>query len=157
MTLGFRLTAGHGAGLVLEEDHPVSPFPVEAFDYAERHELSGHALVFFDWAQLAIWEIHPRGGEVYFDGRFRTVYPAEIEADYFAFLTGSDDWRAPFRAHRIDWVLLRTRSKPAHLLAADPAWRLAFEDEVAVLFVPAHTDHPPYERGDMTPLSAPFE
>lgn len=116
-----------------------------------------NALVFFDWAQLAIWRWYPHL-RVHYDGRHRTVYSLAIEDEHFEFLTSDPDpppsWRRALTEHATEAVLVRrdTRDHPdperryvsgADLrMRAEPGWRVAYEDEIATLFLRAEGGAP---------------
>jgi hypothetical protein len=62
-------------------------YPVEAFQYMADHGLKGRMVVFFDWAQYAIYAFGEHS-TVGFDGRFRTCYPQEIVDMHFDLVLG---------------------------------------------------------------------
>lgn len=116
----------------------------------ERHAAgkpSLRALVFFDWAQLAIWRWHPHL-RVHYDGRHRTVYGLDVEEEHFDFLTSEPDppptWRRALTAWPTEAVLVRSATAVDRRMRAEPGWRVAYEDPVATLFLRL-------DDGDATP------
>ncbi len=82
-----------------------STFPTGAIRYMHEHDVRGNLLVDFDWAQLIIFEFHPRV-HVFYDGRFRTVYDQELEDVFFSFRFGEEGWRKALTDYPTEWVLI---------------------------------------------------
>ena len=92
-----------------------------------------NAVVFFDWAQLAIWRWYPRI-RVHYDGRHRTAYPMEVEREHWTFLgVGDDDWRPALED--ADLVLVQANGVTAERMRSEPGWGLAYEDRLGVVFL----------------------
>jgi len=123
---------------VIQDAEEVSPFPVGALRFMEERGLDeGNLLVHFNWAQYAIWRLQPEG-RVFFDGRFRTVYPEEVEAAYFAFAKGEapdEAWATALTDYPTDMVLFPVWTAAVERLRERPGWREAYRDEFAALFV----------------------
>ena len=113
---------------------PPSRFPVQAVRLMQRHQLSGNLLVFFDWAEYAIWQIYPNC-RVFLDGRFASAYPPDTIDDYFDFLYGAPSWRNALDVHDTDMLLLHTGNPATALMDLDPHWTLVHRDPVASLFL----------------------
>lgn len=148
--------------------HPVggSSFPTGALEFLRAHlrAESGRAaprrlLVHFDWAQLAIAALWPEA-EVFYDGRFRTAYDAEVEDAYFAFTaaTAAPGWRDAITRWPTDLVLLPADRPAAARLEQEPGWRVAYRDVQALVFerlTPGEAP-PPTVLGGHPPASLPF-
>ncbi|RMG10450.1 MAG: hypothetical protein D6731_17455, partial [Planctomycetota bacterium] len=153
---GYFLLPGRGLPELRLRADGSSPFPTGAVQYLDAHpEVRGNLLVHFDWAQLVIYRYAPRL-RVFFDGRFRTVYPAEVEEDFFAFHRGEqpDAWRRALDRYPTEWVLVEAEAPAAKLLREDPAWRVVYRDAQAVLYGRGPGPEP-VVRGE-PPESLPF-
>lgn len=104
-------------------------------------------LVFFDWAQLAIWRWHPLV-RVHYDGRHRTCYPMEIEHehfDYFLEPQPEGDWRRALTSWPTEAVLVPTGALSDRRMRDEPGWRLVYTDRVGSLYL----------RADVAPVGSP--
>lgn len=73
---------------------------------------------------------------VFFDDRY-DLYPRPVIRDVLVLIDGGEGWQQRLDDHRIDTVLWQ-RSKPlANLLALDPGWRIARQDDRWVVAVRA--------------------
>ena len=151
-----------GRDLLTLRAYPVgqSPFPTGAVEYMAASGLRGNVLVYFDWAQYALWRLHP-SIRVFFDGRFRTVYPEEVERTFFRFTAPEEplapSWREAIDAFPTSGLLLPVRLPAARRLAGEPGWRVAYRDPQALLLVRAFDAEsaPTVQRDDLPTL--PFE
>lgn len=102
-------------------------------------------LVFFDWAQLAIWRWHPLA-RIHYDGRHRTVFGLDIEQEHFAFLRRDPpaDWRRAITDRPTEAVLVPTDAPSDLRLRQEPGWRLAYTDPVGSLYL----------RADVAPVAS---
>jgi hypothetical protein len=79
-----------------------SNFPVTAFEYIAKRELTGKMLCTFNWAQYALAAFGPRqpgeeGILVQVDGRCRTSYSQAMLDEHFDFLFGNIDPKIRYR------------------------------------------------------------
>jgi hypothetical protein len=109
-------------------------FPVRTMALLRAQRLTGNLLVFFDWAEYAVWHLHP-GCRVFLDGRFASAYPLPVIADYFAFLYGGGNWRRALEAYETDMLLLHIDNPATALVETDPDWALVLRDPPAALFL----------------------
>ena len=98
LLLGYRLYSRL-------HDMPVkrAEYPVSAFEFMARHQLTGRLVVTYNWAQYALAAFgteHPQsdGITVAFDGRFRTCYPQQLVDAHFDFIAGSSNDRLRYRS-----------------------------------------------------------
>ena len=109
-------------------------YPLQAVRHMKERKLEGNLLVFFDWAQYGMWHLCPRM-KVFFDGRFRTVYPPEIEEDYLEFQEAqSDRWRQALDRYPTEWVLMPLDAPVVARMAREPGWTLVYQDGLCALF-----------------------
>ena len=66
-----------------------SKYPVSAFEFMAKENISGRLVVTFDWAQYALAALSP-STTVGFDGRYDTCYPQAVVDINFDLLFGSD-------------------------------------------------------------------
>lgn len=75
--------------LGVESRSPVPGMPVRAVTFLKREHLSGNLITDYGWAQFLFWQAPEF--KVAFDGRYRTVYSAQLEKEFLSFLrTGRD-------------------------------------------------------------------
>jgi len=139
--------------------------PTGAVEYLARARPAGNLLVEFNWAQLMIFE-RP-GQPVFYDGRFRTVYPPATEAAFFAFFDPHQPpgWRRVLDDFPTDLVLLERHAPPerprpaAARLERDPGWWVLYRDAQAILFARARPgeEAPTPALGGDPPDSIPFD
>lgn len=70
---------------------------------------------------------------VYVDGR-TDLYGDAFLREYLGVLFLRDGWREVLDEHDISWVVIEAGSALAGALREEPGWRIAYEDEQAVLF-----------------------
>lgn len=111
--------------------------PLRALTVLEREQFDGNLITDYAWAQYVIWHRFPEN-PVAFDGRYRTVYPADIELDFLAFLRADPaDPRADrlLDAYPSEIVLLPSGAPAAERLATRTDWAEVYADDQARLFV----------------------
>ncbi|PTY06805.1 hypothetical protein DB346_00665 [Verrucomicrobia bacterium LW23] len=88
----------------------------------------------FNWGSYALWRLYPRA-LVSMDGRYELVYTIDTYLENERFFRAKGDWRKllggdPAPTH----VLAGAKDPVTPLLKAEPGWRVAYEDEWAVVF-----------------------
>jgi hypothetical protein len=126
---------GQALRLQISEEDTRSPFPTGALRYIEEQQVTGNMVVYFDWAQLVIYRYHPQI-RVAYDGRFRTVYPPEVEDAYFDLLSNQrpEEWRRLLYDYPTEWVLIPVESDLADRMQSEAGWWLVYEDLLAALY-----------------------
>jgi len=109
-------------------------YPVEASSFIKKKKISGNILTYFDWGEYCIWRLYPQN-KIFFDGRFRTVYPLSIENLYFKFQFLKVDWNKLFEKYRIDVVLWPKGKLQTKLLIKLKKWRKVYSDKHSVVLV----------------------
>lgn len=110
--------------------------PVRVFNY----EVWGGYLMF-----------HAPHTRVFFDGRASTVYSEKVYRDYLQLMNGREPIAPLVREYRLDAVLVPRSHLVDVLLAAPLSWKIAYEDDSALLLLPP--DSPCWAR----PLPKPEE
>lgn len=116
--------------------HDVPGVPEQAVRWMRERELAGNLVTDYGWGQYVIWHLYPEV-RVAFDGRYRTVYPADVEADFMAFQTMSktpSGGIALLDDYPTDFVLLPTQRHAAAVLREIPNWETIYEDSQAIVF-----------------------
>jgi hypothetical protein len=127
-------------------------YPVDALQFMADHQLSGKAVVAFNWSQYAIAALAPRI-TVGFDGRYDTCYPLEVVDMHFDFQLGEaggmrnrNPRSGPIDGTKIlehespDLVLIdRHYENPVKIMQVEsekpnPPWVLLYRDRVAELW-----------------------
>lgn len=57
--------------------------PANAVGFIHEHKIEGNLVTDYGWGQYVLWHCYPQN-RVAFDGRYRTVFPANIEREFFA-------------------------------------------------------------------------
>jgi hypothetical protein len=86
------------------------------------------------WGGYLEWVAWPRH-QVFVDGRFE-LHPTQVWLDYLDVVFPSARWRALLDQYGIGYLVL-SQSEQKELIAdvrADAAWRLDYEDDLAVVF-----------------------
>ena len=57
--------------------------PANAVGFLHEHKIEGNLVTDYGWGQYVLWHRYPQN-RVAFDGRYRTVFPPDIEREFFA-------------------------------------------------------------------------
>ena len=57
--------------------------PANAVGFLQEHSIEGNLVTDYGWGQYVLWHCYPQN-RVAFDGRYRTVFPPNIEKEFFA-------------------------------------------------------------------------
>ena len=140
--LSLPWTKSHLPNLPLDKQGIVSrATPVGVAAYLKTHAPppSGRMFNHQVWGGYLEWATWPEH-QVFVDGRIE-LHPAEVWLDYLRIVFPSASWRALLAKYDVSYAVL-DRTEEADLVAdlrADPAWRLDYEDEQAVVLT--RVDH----------------
>ena len=81
------------------------PYPEGAVAFMRQHDLRGNILGDFDWGEYLIWHTAP-DSKVFIDGRYDTVYPYTIIAQYIDFYFDRSGAQAVLTAYPHDLILI---------------------------------------------------
>jgi hypothetical protein len=128
-------------------------YPVGAVDYLAVHGFTGNLLVGFDWGAYVSWKLHPNV-KVSMDSRFEVAYPAEIEAEQYAFFRAEPGWQRllDLERYRATDLILAPRflsSRIHEKLAELQGWRRVYRDRRFELFAREGTRLPLLDRPDV--------
>jgi hypothetical protein len=110
-----------------EEFHPVA-----AAAYLESNDLPTPIFNSYNWGGYLIWAA--RDYLVYVDGR-TDLYDDEFLRDYLAIHLAGEGWQEKLDAAGVNTVIVEADSPLAHSLADVGGWSLAYEDDLAVIYV----------------------
>jgi hypothetical protein len=122
--------------IAVETRSPVPGMPVRAVKFLKVLNLSGNLLTDYGWAQFVIW--HAPEFKVAFDGRYRTVYSAQLEQEFLSFLRVSQEKPAqtPFLdKYPTEFAVLPINASPTAYLRQRADWEELYQDDQAVIFV----------------------
>ena len=88
-----------------------SKFPVQAMRMLKEQHVKANALIYWDWAEFAIWHLHP-DTKVFIDGRLRSAYGLDVINDYLAFETMDTGWDRVLTHYPTDMVFMKHTSNP---------------------------------------------
>jgi hypothetical protein len=134
----------HGIGpldVAMETRSDVPGMPLAAVSLIREAGLRGNLLTDYGWGQFAIWHLHPQV-QVAFDGRYRTVYPEELEQQFLAFQQAN---RNPHRGAAMldnfetDMVLLPVARAACHYMDQRDDWVRVYQDKQSALYVAKHS------------------
>lgn len=120
--VGIHFVPGHRPSTMLVETRK---HPYNAFKFIRENGLQGNMVVWFDWAQSAIWYLHDTC-KVAFDGRFRTVYPKEVEEDYFHFHNLDSRWKNIIQRYKTQIILMPENWAGVKAMKELSDWRLVY-------------------------------
>ncbi len=120
----------------VESRSPVPGMPVRAVKLLNRLELSGNLLTDYGWAQFIFWQA-PQF-KLAFDGRYRTVYSSQLEAEFLSFQrTGRvQPQQTPMLdKYPTEIVLLPIASGAANYLSQRPDFVELYRDDQAIIWL----------------------
>ncbi len=106
-------------------------YPVAAVDYLEASGLNeARGYNSYNWGGYLIW----RGVPVFVDGR-ADVYGDPFLLFYRETFEVQSTWQEPLDAHDVEYVLMERGTPLTAVLTASPEWTMAYEDDIAQIFV----------------------
>ena len=108
-------------------------YPQRAVDFLVQQKLAGPIYNQYGWGGYLIKRLYPNY-RVYIDGR-ADVYGDAFMTEAMRTYDGREGWREPLDRLSITTVLVSPDAPIASLLRSDGAWKMAYEDEQAVVFV----------------------
>ena len=112
---------------------PRSQYPVAAMEFIQDHDLHGNLLVFFDWGEMAFWNLPD--SYVSIDGRLDSVYSPEIIAAHWNLYNGEPFDTNVLNLARADYALLPSNLAGSEALAKNDHWTPAYYDGLAIVLV----------------------
>ena len=108
-------------------------FPEAAVRYLQSHPPEPGFFNEYRWGGYLIWRLP--SVPVFIDGRAEVYYRSGTFDDYVDIVWLRPGWKALLDRHRIRTVLMERSSALAQVLVASHEWRVAWQDELAVVLV----------------------
>lgn len=119
------------AALSVNDTAIAEDYPVDAVAYLEQSGLAQQrGFNAYHWGGYLIWRDIP----VYVDGR-ADVYGDDFLHEYNTTRRVGPGWSEPLDRHEVDYVLIPPGEQLHTLLVESSGWTIAYEDEVAAVFV----------------------
>ncbi|MBA4149546.1 MAG: hypothetical protein H0X66_15650 [Verrucomicrobia bacterium] len=112
---------------------PRKQYPVAAVQFIQKHALKGNLLVFFDWGEMALWELPECPPSI--DGRLDTCYPRPLISEHWKFFNGQPVDPNILNLEKADLALLPSALAGAFTLKGMPGWEAVYVDDLAVVLV----------------------
>lgn len=106
--------------------------PIEAVNYLSEHdEIQGNMFNSYNWGGYLMFNApqHP----VFIDGRTDLYF--SFLNEYFDIAVGADDWQEKLDKWDIEFAVIETHSGLAQRMSDSPDWSIAYEDDLASIFV----------------------
>jgi hypothetical protein len=108
-------------------------FPAAAVDFLQAEKGRGNLYNAYGWGGYLIWRLYPET-RVFIDGR-ADVYGDVFIDEFLGVYRASGDWAETLKRYNVGTVLIEPDAPLASQLARDAAWRGAYADEQAVVFL----------------------
>lgn len=108
--------------------------PARAVQWLADRKIRGKLLTQYGWAQYVLWHLYP-DCTIGFDGRYRTIYPAEIETQFLAFQALNPGDTPPDLLDRTEILLWPVEHRPLPYLAGRPEWIEVYRDDQASVWL----------------------
>jgi len=135
--IGYQLFATINKHVKTEFNIIVDPnvYPVRAMRFLKVNDIKGNLLVPFDWGEYAVWKLYP-DNKVSIDGRFDTVYPADVINDHFNGAKSEDGWNYLMNKYPTD-IILAKRDPFSQRMMTFPSkdWIYVYSDNISVIFL----------------------
>lgn len=129
----FAVAMFVSAAIAANDEVIADEVPVAAVDFLETSGLANQpGLNQYRFGGYLIWRDIP----VFIDGR-ADVYGDEFLRRYIKTHAATLEWRDALDDFDVEWAMIAPRHRMATVLVADPGWELAFESEVADVYVRA--------------------
>ena len=125
------------AAIAVDARSKVPGVPVRAVHFLREAGISGNLVTDYGWGQYVIWHLFPQC-RVAFDGRYRTIYPTDIERDFMQFVGASGSNNKQLRLldrYPTDIALLPAHWPVVLRLENDANWQRVYRDHQAVVFL----------------------
>ncbi|MEQ9067604.1 MAG: hypothetical protein RLO18_12810, partial [Gimesia chilikensis] len=111
--------------------------PVSAIEVLQQADLQGNILTDYGWAQYVIWQTFPES-RIAFDGRYRTVYSAQLEQELVEFQQLNADSSGPtplLDAYPTEILLLPAAQPVQGYLKQRTDWKQVYADAQSTIWL----------------------
>jgi hypothetical protein len=109
-------------------------YPVDAVSFLEKQQIEGNLYCGFNWGEYCLWHLAPRS-RVFCDGRYETVYPADVSRLALGPLVNEADRCAILKNYPTEILLVPADSPMAVWLAERSDVAEVYHDSVARVFL----------------------
>lgn len=110
-----------------------SVFPAQAVDWIGSHPVEGRVFNDFNWGGYLLYRLWP-GQRVYIDSQ-SDFYGEPLMRQYAGILAGKPGWQDALARDDVEWLIVRPNEPIAGAALAGGAWRLAYQDQTAVILI----------------------
>jgi hypothetical protein len=121
-----------GPNQVLHAQFNSKRFPVPAVDFLAVHCIRSHVFTPDSWGGYLIYRMYPEF-KVFMDDR-HDFYGENFVRDYMKVRGIQLGWEQVLDKHSVNWVLIRADSTLSNGLKETPAWKVVYDDGVAIIF-----------------------
>lgn len=111
--------------------------PANAVGFLHEHKIEGNLVTDYGWGQYVLWHCYPQN-RVAFDGRYRTVFPPDIEKEFFALQRAGvehPETTPILDRHATDIALVPAGRSVDEYLHGRSDFRCVYRDTQAAVFV----------------------
>jgi hypothetical protein len=108
--------------------------PARAVQWLSDRRIQGRLLTQYGWAQYVLWHLFP-DCTIGFDGRYRTIYPAEIETQFLDFQRLEPGDAPPPLLDQAEILLWPIEHRPLPFLASRLEWIEVYRDDQASIWL----------------------
>jgi hypothetical protein len=108
-------------------------FPKSAVDWILVNKPQSNLYNAYGWGGYLIWRLYPTYS-VYIDGR-ADVYGDTFIFDFMSLQNAESGWENKFESQNVNTVLIEPHTPLANILRQSAHWKIAFEDNVSIIFV----------------------
>lgn len=109
-------------------------YPLNTVKFIKDNNLRGNLITNFTWGEFIIYHLYPEI-KVSLDGRYETVYPANVVADNMLFISAKPGWEKLLNKYGPDLVLVSKYDPVSSNMLILPGWKLIYLDLEAFLFI----------------------
>jgi hypothetical protein len=113
---------------------PTDLYPIEAISFLKQQRIEGNLYCGFNWGEYCLWHLAPQS-QIFCDGRYETVYPAEISRLALGPLVADADRRAIIERFPTEILVVPANAPLADWLAERHDFAEVYRDRVARVFL----------------------
>jgi hypothetical protein len=132
VTLGAIVKINYTFDPQIFADEQARVFPLGAIEYLKQERPPGVLFNSYNWGGYLLYALpeYP----IFVDGR-TDLYGDRLLRPWINAYFGRESWRGTFDEFNVNVVLVEPEVGIARVLRNNPAWRVAYEDEISILFV----------------------
>ena len=108
-------------------------FPVQAADWLIANPQPGHMFSDFNWGGYLLYRLWP-GQQVFIDSQ-SDFYGEALTREAAQIAAGDPGWQAALDRHEVHWILVPRSAGLASAASSSPAWRVTYQDDIAVILI----------------------